>query len=114
LAVTDVHGSQTAVINTEHTLADTSAAGTYQLSVDPINMAAGDSVTLRIYEMVLTSGTRRVVYCATFTGVQPTDDMIKISIPISTALTDSGAVRATLQQTAGTGRVFPWNLKKFA
>jgi hypothetical protein len=77
-------------------------------------MAAGDVVVLRMYEMVLTSGTRRVAYCATFTGAQVVDDMIKISVPVSTALTDSGAVRFTLQQTAGTGRVFPWNLKKFA
>lgn len=114
MAVTDVHGSQTAVISTEHTLADTSAAATYQLVVDTINMAAGDVLVLRIYHMTLTSGTRRVAYVQTYTGVQAADDLIKESVPISTALTDSGAVRATLQQTAGTGRVFPWALNKFA
>jgi len=114
MAVTDVHGSQTAVITTEHVLADTTTAGTYVLSVDTINMASGDILELRVYEMVLTSGTRRVAYFASFADAQAADDMIKISVPISTALTDTGAVEATLKQTAGTGRVFPWNLKKFA
>jgi hypothetical protein len=77
-------------------------------------MVAGDVLELRLYEMVLTSGTRRVAYYARYDGVQPADDMIKISVPISTALTDSGAIRATLLQTKGTSRTFPWNLKKFA
>lgn len=114
MAVTDVHNSQTATLTTEHTLADTSAAGTYQLYVDTINMAAGDVLELRIYHMVLTSGTRRVAYMARWAGAQPADDLIKVSIPISTALSDSGAIRATLLQTVGTGRVYPWALLKFA
>lgn len=114
MAVTDVHGTQTATVTTEHTLADTSAAGSYVLSVDTVNMVAGDVLELRLYEMVLTSGTRRVAYFARFADAQPTDDLIKISVPISTALADSGAVRATLNQTKGTSRNFPWNLKKFA
>ena len=57
MAVTDVHGTQTATINTEHTLADTSAAATYQLTVSLVNMAAGDVTGLRLYKMVLTGGT---------------------------------------------------------
>lgn len=114
MAVTDVHGSQTATINTEHVLADTSAAGSYVLSVDTINMAAGDILELRLYEMVLTGGTHRVAYYARYDDAQAADDLIKISVPISTALTDSGAIEATLKQTAGTGRVFPWNFKRFA
>lgn len=114
MAVTDVHGSQTATIGVEHVLADTSAAATYVLSVDMINMVSGDTLELRVYEMVLTSGTRRVVYFASFADAQPADSIIAVSVPISTALTDSGAVEATLKQTAGTGRVYPWNLKKFS
>lgn len=114
MAVTDVHGTQTATLTTEHTLADTAAAATYVLSVDLVNMVAGDVVELRLYEMVLTSGTRRVAYYGRFEGAQPTDNKIAISVPVSTALTDSGAVRATLTQTFGAaGRDFPWNLKKF-
>lgn len=113
MAVTDVHGTQTAT-GGEDTLADTSAAGTYVLSVDTVNMQAGDVVEFRLYEMVLTSGTRRVAYYARYDDAQFADELIKISVPISTALSDSGAVRATLKQTKGTGRNYPWNLKKFS
>lgn len=107
-------GSQTATISTEHTLFDSSAVGTYQLTVDAVNLAAGDTLELRVYRMVRTGGTRRVLYFASFTGAQVTDDMVKVSIPASVGITDSGAFRATLKQTAGTGRVFPWSVEKFA
>ena len=60
--------------------------------------------------MVLTSGTSRVAYLARFFDVQPTDDLIKLSVPISNELTDSGALRFTLKQTAGTGRAYPWKV----
>jgi hypothetical protein len=114
MAVTDVHGSQVATVTTEHTLADTSAAGTYVLEVDTSVMLAGDVLELRMYVMVLTAGTRRVAYYARYDDAQVADDMIKISVPVSTALSDSGAIRATLNQTKGTSRTFPWALLKFA
>lgn len=114
MAVTAVSGTQSATVTTEHTLADTSAAGTYQLVVDTVNMVAGDVLELRLYHMVLAGGTRRVAYVTRYEGVQPTDDLIKESVPLSTALTDSGAIRATLLQTKGTSRNFPWALNKFA
>jgi hypothetical protein len=114
MAVTDAgHGSQTATLTTEHTLFDSSVAGTYTLYVDTVNMAAGDVLELRGYKMALTSGTRRVVYLATFAGAQITDDIGKISLPIATALTDSGAVRFTLKQTFGTGRVYPFVIEAY-
>lgn len=111
MAVTDVHGTQTATIATEHTLADTSAAGSYVLNVDTVNMVAGDVLELRIYKMVLTGGTRRVIYIARYADAQPVEDLIKASVPVSTALTDSGAIRGTLLQTKGTGRSYPWSFE---
>lgn len=107
-------GTQTAVIGTEHTLLDVAVAGTYTLHVDGVNLAAGDSVEIRIYQMVLTGGTRRVVYYHRYDGVQPADEMIKISVPISNELTDAGALRFTLKQIAGTGRAYPWKVLKYA
>lgn len=115
MAVTaEASGTQTAVISTEHTLRDVNAAGTYTLHADCFNLATGDVVELRIYQMILTAGTRRVAYYQRYAGVQPTDDMIKISVPISNELTDSGALRFTLRQTHGTGRNFPWKVLKYA
>lgn len=107
-------GTQTAIIGTEHTLQDTAAAATYQLFVDLSNLAAGDSVEFRVYKMAKTGGTRRVTYYARRSGAQPTDDLGIISVPISTGLTDSGAIRFTLKQTLGTGRNFDWTVEKFA
>lgn len=106
-------GTQSATVPTEHTLLDISAAGVFTLHVDKINMVAGDVLELRIYQIVLTGGTRRVVYVARFADVQPTDDMIAISIPIANELTDSGSLRFTLNQTNGTSRNFPWKVLSY-
>ncbi|MFL5861090.1 MAG: hypothetical protein ACJ780_09955 [Solirubrobacteraceae bacterium] len=103
-------GTQTSVIGTEHTLLDISVAGTYTFHLDANVMAAGDVVELRIYQMVLTGGTRRVAYLARFMDVQPTDDKIKLSVPVSNELTDAGALRFTLKQTAGTVHAYPWKV----
>lgn len=103
-------GTQTAVINTEHFLASPNAAGVYTLHVDTVDMASGDTLELRVYQKVLTAGTSRVAYMQTYYGVQATDDLIKISVPIANELTDTNALRFSLKQTAGTGRNFPWKV----
>lgn len=107
-------GSQTATIGTEHTLFDSTAAATYQLAVDPAAMVAGDVLEIRVYKMTRAAGTRRVVYYVRYDGAQPTDDMEKVSVPVSCGITDSGAIRFTLTQTKGTGRAYPWTVEKFA
>lgn len=107
-------GTQTATITTEHTLQDINSAGTYTLHVDTNALADGDTVELRIYQMVLTSGTRRVCYYEAYHDAQGADDQIKISVPISNELTDSGSLRFTLLQTVGTGRAFPWKVLRYA
>jgi hypothetical protein len=71
-------------------------------------------VELRAYQMVLTGGTRRVAYFQVYVDAQVADDLIKISVPISNELTDAGALRFTLKQTQGTGRVFPWKVLRYA
>lgn len=110
-------GTQAATINTEHTLLDVAVAGTYTLHVDANAMAAGDTLELRIYQMVLTGGTRRVAYFDVFVDAQDgsnTDKApIKISVPVSNELTDAGALRFTLKQTTGTGRSFPWKVLRY-
>lgn len=107
-------GTQTAVINTEHFLSSPNVAGTFTLHVDANAMASGDTLELRVYQMVLTGGTQRVVYVATYTGAQSADDLIKVSVPISNELTDANSLRFSLKQTAGTGRAFPWKVLKYS
>jgi hypothetical protein len=115
MAVTaQASGTQTATVGTEHFLTSPNVVGTFTFHVDTINMAAGDIVELRVYQMVLTGGTQRVAYFTTYSDAQSADDLIKISVPISNELTDTNSLRFSLKQTAGTGRAFPWKVLKYA
>jgi hypothetical protein len=98
-------GTQTATISTEHVLNAPSSAVTYVLIVDTAAMVAGDTLELRAYSTVLTSGTSHQCYSASYANAQA--DPIKVSIPLpGTGFGNS----FTLKQTAGTGRDFPWSL----
>lgn len=115
MAVTaSASGTVTPVVGTESQLADTAVAGVYSFHVDTVNMVAGDVLELRVYQMIITGGTSRVAYVASYSGAQPTDDIIKISIPIGNELTDSTALRFSLKQTFGTARAYPWKVLKYA
>lgn len=106
-------GTQSSTVTTEHTLLDVSAAGVYTMHVDTSNMAAGDILELRVYQIALTSGTRRVAFLGCFYGAQPTDDVMKISLPIGNELTDSGSLRFTLKQTFGSTRNYAWKVLQY-
>src|SRR5262245_14453945 len=115
MAVTSAgSGTKTvATVGTAETLLDVNAAGTYTLHIDTNALAAGDVLELRVYQMVLTGGTRRVAYFASWTGAQVADDLIKISVPISNELTDTGALRFEINQKKGAARAFPWKVLKY-
>lgn len=103
--IVDSSGSQTAVISTEHSLATPTTIGNYRLSVDTVNLVNGDLLELRCYDMV--DGTNyRQVYKGTYQHIQT--NVGKISPDV--AVTTQG--KFTLKQTAGTGRVFPWSLRR--
>lgn len=106
MAVTvESSGTQTAVINTEHSLAALTSAKVLQLSVDASNMANGDVLELRIKRKVLTGGSEAVLFYASFSHAQ--SEPIKVSVPV---VCPFGAT-FTLKQTAGTGRAFPWSVE---
>lgn len=107
-------GTQSATVTTEHFLTSPNVAGTFQLVVDLSNMVAGDIVELRVYQMVLTGGTQRVLYMQRYEGAQPTDALIVNSIPVSNELTDTNSLRFSLTQVKGTSRNFAWKVLKFA
>jgi len=107
-------GTKTATVGaTPDLLSNIAVAGTYTLHVDTNAMAAGDVLFISIKAMVLTGGTARYVYDARYDGVQPAKDLIKISVPVSTDLTDSTALVFELNQSAGTQRAFPWKILKY-
>ena len=104
-------GTQAAAVGTEHFLTSPNVPGTFTLHVDTAALASGDTLELRIYQIVLTGGTARQVYFQSFTG--PTQDGVQISVPVSNELTDTNALRFSLKQVAGTGRSFPWKVLKY-
>jgi len=101
----DASGSQTAVINTEHVLASPTTNATYDFEVDTVNLVLGDLLELRCYDMV--DGTNyRQVFKGTYQ--HPQINNAKKSPPI--VIITQG--KFTLKQTAGTGRVFPWSVRR--
>ena len=100
--------TQTATIDTEHTLDTETSAGIYVLVVDASNMVAGDIVTLRIKTKYASGGTSRLAFSATYAHVQAEPNKYSPPIPVDTEII------CTLEQTDGTGRDFYWNLLKAA
>lgn len=106
-------GSQTATLTTEHTLTTetpSTGGGLYQLRVDAYNLAANEVLVLKVKTMPRSGDTARPLYTAVFTHAQgdPIKDSPAVYVP-------AGAdIVATLTQTGGTGRAFPWALYQLA
>lgn len=98
-------GSQTAVITTEHTLLDTSTAGTYELVVELTNLAAGDILELRVYDKV-NAGSYALHEIASYGPIPPARKVKR-----AFALLAPRGMKFTLKQVAGTGRAFPWEVR---
>jgi hypothetical protein len=101
----DASGSQTATIGTEHILDSPTTSATYVFSVDTINLANGDLVELRCYDMV--DGTNyRQMWKGTYQNVQINNAKASPPLAVTTQ------AKFTLLQVAGTGRVFPWSVRR--
>lgn len=97
-------GTQSATLDTEHVLDNDTTGKTYVLVVDTGAMVSGDITILRIKTKVLSGGTLRLAYIATYAHAQ--GDPIKYSIPVPANI----EIEVTLEQTDGTGRSYPWSL----
>lgn len=105
-------GSQTATLDTEHVLNGTSPEttdGVFQFFVDLDAMVNGDIVILRVKEKCRASDSQRVVWSRPFAHDQGTD-----SLAASPSLILLHGWDFTLEQTDGTGRAFPWSIRKVA
>jgi hypothetical protein len=98
-------GTQTAVINTEHTLEDAVANGIFILSIDLANMQNGDTMELKVYTKVLSGGALNCCMYEQFIDAQNTTVQYQ-SVPFPSDI----EVKFTLKQTAGTGRAYPWKV----
>lgn len=107
-------GTQAATVTTEHFVSYVSASGTYVFEVNSTNMVAGDVLELRIHRKPLSTSTLVVGYFSAFYGAQPTEDVVKISVPISNDHSNASALGFSLKQTFGTSRNFEWNVLRHA
>jgi len=107
-------GTTTPVVGTENFIQNVAVAGTFTLHVDLSPMLAGDTLELRIYQMVLTGGTPRVAYLGSYFGAPSADNAIAVSVPISNELTDAQSLRFSILQRLGTARAYPWKILKYA
>lgn len=107
MATSEADGSQTAVIDTEHTLATIATDGSFVLYVDTNAMVDGDVLELRAKVKVRSVGTTRTILLGTYQHAQ-TNESVKASIPVASI----NELVFTLKQTAGTGRAFPWEIVK--
>lgn len=107
MAVTSVgSGTQSATLDTEHTLDTETNAGVYVLVVDLNAMANGDITILRIKTKDKSGGDSRLAFMSTYANVQTEAHVYSPPIPVDTEII------CTLEQTDGTGRSYDWNLLK--
>lgn len=98
-------GTQTAVIGTEHTLAQSSGANSFQFSVDLTNMVNGDVTELRVYRIVNSAQIQVGYGC--YANLQGSP-LKEYRIDGSQGVTNG--IKVTLKETAGTARTFDWEL----
>ena len=105
--IIEASGTQTAVISTEHTLADLTNTRTYVAYADVSNMVSGDSLELRVYTKVLSGSTLRCLYYQLLTDAQTANGgQLQVAIPVPS----DQEFKFTLKQTAGTGRAYDWKV----
>lgn len=97
-------GTQSATIGSEHSLTQQTGIGVYVLEVDTANMQTGDTLVLRLKTKVLSGSESRSTYELTLADGQSVPNVRSDAIPVDQEII------ATLLQSAGTGRDFPWKL----
>lgn len=114
MAISEAYsGTQTATINTEHTLNTTSPEttdGIYQIVIDINAMALGDTTEIRVKEKAISTGTQRTAETFVLSQAASADS----NLWVSPSLILLHGWDVTLKQTAGTGRAYPWSIRKVA
>ena len=101
-------GQQSTTIGTEHSLTQLIGIGIYVLNVDLDNMIAGDTVIIRISTTCRSIDPLHVAQEITLTDVQDEPNWMSIPIPLAS----SDEIQATIEQSVGVSRVFPWNMRR--
>jgi hypothetical protein len=115
MAITEAFAGSETVSTTEHSLTTDTAGpdvetsdGVFQCFLDLSALAAGDVYVLKVYEKVLAASTQRLVYTATFSGVQATPNWVSPSLILLHGWD------MTLDKVSGTDRNIDWSIRKVA
>jgi hypothetical protein len=104
-------GAQTATLATDHTLvtqAGPTGGAVYVLAVDANALVAGETLTLTLSTRARSGDTTRRAWSVPISG--PVADPLLLSpvVPVEAG----NELVAILRQEGGTGRSFPWTLKR--
>lgn len=108
--ITYITGSQTASLDTEHDLTDDpeTDAGIYQLVIDVAAMARADRTVIRVYEKARAADTQRLADEFVLANEQA-DKLWK-----SPEYLLGAGWTMTLEQTDGTGRAYPFSVRRIS
>lgn len=117
MAITALYENSASISTAEYSLPNVAAYnsanvktddGVFQVFLDLSAMVAGDQYELRIYEKVQSAGTTRVVYYASFVGVQAFPHVVLPSLVLMHGWD------VTLDRTAGADRTIAWSIRQAA
>lgn len=107
-------GSQTATLDSLHTLLSTTDAGVYVLTVDAaalaVNSGVGEVVELTILKKVRTGDTVRQAFFATFVAGSLPSPILQSPAIVCPFGADFKLKQPTT--SGGTGRAFPWSVEQ--
>lgn len=110
MAISNVgSGTQTAVIDTVHTLDTETTLGVYQGYVNLTALAKGDVIRVFVTTKVLTGDTEETLFEATYAN-----DMLANCIVCTPPWVSEFSSSLKIEQTDGTGRSIPWAVYQLA
>jgi hypothetical protein len=97
--------------STEDTLGSATVEGKFRLEVDLNDMVAGDVIEVKIYKIILTSGTKRLFRYWQLAGAPDTDKIIFTSTEEWNDLGDANSLQFTVTQKFGSAGIsLPWKI----
>lgn len=115
MAITEAYAGSASISTTEYslpnnstTLANITDDGIYQVFLDLAALTVAEEYLLRVYEKVQSSGTKRVVFSATFLGAQAQP------VWVSPSLILLHGWDMTMDKVAGTDSTIEWSIRKVA
>ncbi len=114
MAITELYANTATISTSEYSLPATSTSlatittdGIYQVFIDTANLATGDQYELKIYEKVVSSGSKKAIQTFTLNGSQPGPFVTPTLILIN-------GWDVTLKKLAGTDRAISWSIRQVA